>query len=32
MYPDKQKDIEMLKTLKEKKFIDAKSEGSTVPD
>jgi len=27
MYPDKQKDIEMLKALKEKKFIDAKMAG-----
>jgi len=27
MYPDKQKDVEMLKALKEKKFIDAKMAG-----
>ena len=27
MYPDKQKDIEVIKALKEKKFIDAKMAG-----
>lgn len=27
MYPNKQKDIELLKTLKEKKFIDAEMAG-----